>query len=487
MEQRDLRGWLSQLEAAGELHRITAPVDWNLEISEILRRALARRGPAILFENIKGYRDGWCTRMFANGLGNKTRLAMMFGLPKDSSYADIVALNRRRLKQPIAPVVVASGPVKENIIPADQVNVLELPVPFWHEKDGGRYVNTWCGVVTRDPDTGEHNVGAYRGMIVDHNRIAVVMEATRDWARHAAKYRARGEDMPVAVVYGWDPAMVFAAGHPFARDEYGIMGAIRQQPVELVRCETSDLLVPASAEIVVEGTISADPATYEFEGPFGEFTGTYGGARRRRPVLAVKTITHRNDPIYRGNIEGPGPGAPNETSICAFVGWNSALWEVLESAGHAGAVLDAVVSPWTMLRIRKSYQGQARHIAAAIWGSKLVTYIGKTIVVVDEDVDIHEFRQVQIAIQNRANPATSYVTFPLQAGGSGDPALPEHLQDEVTFGSGLQTRLLIDATVDWRANPPRPEWDGRRLPPVAYRSPPHIVEQVERRWHEFGL
>lgn len=487
MVQRDLRVWLRQLEEAGQLLRIRAEVDWNLELSEVLRRGLARRGPAILFENISGYRDGWCTKLFANGLGNKARLAMMYGLPPDSSYSRIVEVNRQRLKAPIAPVVVSRGPVKENVIPQERVNLFELPVPLWHEKDGGRYVNTWCAVVTRDPDTGEINVGTYRGMIVDERRIAVVLEATRDWGKHYAKYRARGQDMPVAVIYGWDPSMVFAAAHPFARDEYGIMGAIRQQPVELVQCETSDLLVPASAEIVVEGTISADPATYEMEGPFGEFTGTYGGGRRPRPVIAVRTITHRDDPIFRGNIEGPGPGAPNETSVCAFVGWTSALWEVLESSGHAGAVIDAVVAPWTILRIRKAYQGQPRHIAAAIWGSKLITYVSKMIVVVDEDVDINNFRHVQMAIQNYANPATDYVTFPLLAGGSGDPALPEDVQDEVKWGSGLQTRMLIDATVDWTTHPVRAEWDDKRTPPVSYLSPPRIVEQVERRLGELGL
>jgi len=485
MAYKDIREWLTVLEEEQELHRITAEVDWNLEISEILRRSLAKRGPAVLFENIRGYRDGWCTRLFANGLGNRQRLALMFGMPKDTSHGQLIQLLRERIKTPIKPVEVPTGPVKENIINAEDIDIFKLPVPLWHEFDGGRYINTWCGVVTKDPDTGEHNVGTYRGMMLDKNRIAVVLIATQDWGKHYAKYKTRNEPMSVAVVYGCEPSFVFAASTPFRGNEYEICGAIRQEPIELTQCETSDLLVPANAEIVLEGTISPNPETYAMEGPFGEFQGVYGGFPRRRPVIQVNQITHRDNPIFRGNIEGMKQGAVNETGMCAYIGYSAVLWDVLESQGHH--VLDLVTAPWAIIKIHKSYEGQARHIAAAIWGSKMISLTMKTVVVVEENVDIRNLREVQLVIHNFADPAKDFITFPMNVGSPGDPALSEEDQDEMAWGTALQTHLLIDATVDWRTHPIRPEWGGRRTPPDATTNPPHIVEKVTQRWKEYGF
>lgn len=486
MAYRDLREWIADLESESELHRITAEVDWNLEISAILRRLLAERGPAVLFENIKDHKDGWCTRLFSNGLANRARVAMMFGEPKDTPWLELKETLRARMKSLIEPVTVETGPVKENLIARDDVDLRSIPVPFWHELDGGRYISTWCGVVTMDPDTGEHNVGTYRGMIVDTNRIACVLIATQGWGRHYAEYKRRGEAMPVAVVYGADPAFVFAAGTPFQDNEYEIQGAIRQSPVELVKCETSDLMVPSRAEIVLEGTISPDPETYELEGPFGEYTGVYGGYPTKRPVIDVACITHRDDPIFRGNIEGPAPGAPNETSMCAFVGYGAVLMDVLESQGHTG-VLDIIAAPWAIVKIHKFYEGQARHIAAALWGTNIISNNLKTIVVVEEDVDIYDLRQVQAAIHNFADAENDYVVYPMRAGCPGDPALSVEDQDEMVWGGGLGSRLLIDATVSWISHPKRPEWDGARTPPDATVNPPEIVELVNRRWQEYGF
>lgn len=142
---------MDTLEQDGELCRITAEVDWNLELADILRRSLAQRGPAILFENIRGYRQSWCTKLFANALGTRGRIAMMLGLPRDASHERIVSLTRQRLREPVAPVLVESGPVKEHVISGYAVDLYQLPVPLWHEFDGGRYIDTWCAVVTRDP------------------------------------------------------------------------------------------------------------------------------------------------------------------------------------------------------------------------------------------------------------------------------------------------------------------------------------------------
>lgn len=486
MAVKDLREWLALLEGEGELHRIAAEVDWHLELSVILRECLARRGPAVLFENIKDYKSGRCTRLFANGLGNRARLALMFGKSKETPYTELITTLEQRMKQLVPPVTVDTGPVKETILHGDEVNVLDFPAPFWHEFDGGRYINTWCGVVTMDPETGDHNVGTYRGMIVDAHRIATVLIATQGWGRHFAKHQRTGTPMPVAVVIGADPAFVFAAGTPFQANEYEIQGAVRQAPVELVKCETSDLMVPAGAEIVLEGTISTDPDTYEMEGPFGEYTGVYGGIPERRPVIEVSCITHRNDPIFRGNIEGPAPGAPNETSMCAYIGYSAVLLDILHSQGHTG-VLDIIAAPWTIVKIHKSYEGQARHVAACLWGTGVISNNLKTIVVVEDDVDIHNLRQVQAAIANFADAEKDYVVYPMHAGCPGDPALSRDKQNEAMWGGGLGSRLLIDATVSWPDHPIRPEWGNRRTPPSAIVNPPELVERVRRRWREFGF
>lgn len=312
---KDMRAWIDRLEAEGERKRITAQVDWDLEIAEVARRGLAQRGPAILFENIKDYRDTRCTKLFVNGIARRSRMAMMLGLPKDSPSADLFATVKKRFKEAIKPVSVKTGPVKENVLKGGDIDLFQFPVPKWHPLDGGRYIDTFCGVVTRDPESGELNVGLYRGMIKDKNKIAKLLIPHQHWGQAYRKYQERGEAMPVAIVYGWDESLGFVAGAMLSHPpyEYDIIGAIRQEPVELVKCETSDLEVPASAEIVVEGLISPDPADYEDEGPFGEWFGYYGW-NRKRPVVQVECITHRDEPILRGQVEGTKPGVISESA-----------------------------------------------------------------------------------------------------------------------------------------------------------------------------
>ena len=305
MAFKDLREWIAKLEAEGDLRRIKAKVDWNGELSEIAKRAINQREPALLFENIKDHENTRCTRVFTGGLARRSRVALMLGLPSSTSRQEVIKVVRERLRGSIKPTSVNTGPVKENIVKGKEINLFEFPVPKWHPLDGGRYINTYCGTVTRDPDTGIINIGLYRGMILDRYRLAAWLVPSQHWGLHYRKYQAMGKPMPVAFVYGWDDVLPLVAGTaiPYMQCEYDVMGSFRQEPVELVKCETSDLEVPASAEIVVEGTVSPDPSTYDIEGPFGEGTGFYGGAGKR-PVIQVECITHRDDPIFRGQREG---------------------------------------------------------------------------------------------------------------------------------------------------------------------------------------
>lgn len=482
----DLRQWVDKLEAEGELKRIKARVGWDGELAAIVERVYSERGPALLFENIKGYENTWCRRQFVGGLSKRSRLALMMDMPKDTPSRDLTELLRKRFKSPVPPVEVSTGPVKENIVKGNDVDLFQIPVPKWHPLDGGRYINTWCGVVTMNPETGDHNVGMYRGMILSKNKIGVLLVPAQGWGAHYARYQQLGKPMPVAMVYGCDLSFGFMAAIPVTLiGEYEAMGAIRQGPVPLVKCETSDLRVPASAEIVVEGSISPDPATYEMEGPFGEWTGYYGMSAKR-PVMTVDCITFRDDPIYRGNLEGLKPGLVNEDAVVAYVAHSALIWDILEAQGIPG-ILDVVFAPWTIVKIHKTYQGQARHIAAALWGSRLAVNFCKTVMVVEEEVDIHNMRALQLAVQTYVDPAKDIVIFPLNVGSSLDVSLAFEDRDELAYGASLQSKFLIDATIDWTTHPIREEWGNRRLPPTCTEQLPEVEKLVESRWSEYGF
>src|ERR1700757_1501327 len=266
MKFMDMRQWIALLEKADELRRITAQVDWQCEIGAIARRILEKKGPALLFENVKDYGNGRCTKVFVRGLGAQSRLALALGFPRDVANRDLIQYVMKKNREAIAPVIVETGPVKEVIVRGDAIDQTEFPVPQWQYLEGGRYIHTFSGVVTRDPETRVMNVGIYRGMIGQKDTTPfLLIKGGQHWGAHFVKYAGRGQAMPVACVIGWDPIMPFLAGSPIPTGvcEWDVMGAYRGEPAELVRCETVDLEVPAAAEIVIEGFISDDPTKYE--------------------------------------------------------------------------------------------------------------------------------------------------------------------------------------------------------------------------------
>lgn len=480
--------WIEQLEEEGELARVKTEVDWRDELAAVTRKVLTAQGPALLFENIKDYTDGWCRRLFVNGLGSSRHVALMFGRPKDTPRRKLVADLRSALNAPIDPVTVGDGTVKQNVRTGDAIDLYALPVPHWHPLDGGRYINTWCGVVTKDPDTGVHNVGAYRGMIVARDRISVLLVSSQGWGHHYFKYASRGETCPVAVVYGYEPGLGFCAGSqiPSWVSEYAVTGAIRGYPVPLVKCETSDLLVPANAEIVVEGHIQFQEGQPE-EGPFGEYTGYYSLDVLGRPSIEVSAICHRNDPIYRGSLEGAAPQEPNENSHMYAVSTKALMLEVLDKAGVPG-IIDVRPGPVNFVKIRKQYQGHAKHIANALWGSYAAEWMWKVIVVVDEDIDIYNERQIQWALCYRVNPGPQdLVVMPETRGGTLDPSVPKHLRNEMQYGSGVWNRLLMDATrslAEATRNLSTGLWE---FPVRSTATHAGAMEEVERRWSDYGI
>jgi len=485
MADRDLRGWIDQLEKEGELKRIKAKVDWNDEVSQITRKIDEQNGPALLFENIKDHENTFSRKLFTNSLSTLARVNLMANLPKDNPRADTIQTLRKRLKSPIPAVRVKTGPVKENILKGDEVDLFQIPVPKWHPGDLGRYINTFYAAVTKDPDTGENNCGIYRGVILSKNKIGALMIPMKDWGITLEKYKQLGKPMPVAFVYGYDPALTAVAGAPVNGIEYDLAGAIRQQAVELVKCETSDIEVPASAEIVVEGTMSPDPKDFEIEGPFGEGSGFYGEARMR-PVIKVNCITHRNDAIFRGGLIGTAGAVIDEIKSVVSMMMSVVTWNTLDAAEIPG-ILDVKIGPLSAVKIHKTYQGQARQIAAALWGSKFAGHFFNALIVVEEDVDINNPMALLGAFHSKVDFKRGLIQYPLQMGSPIDVSVPYDLRDEIKYGAAVADKLLIDATIDWELHPVREEWGNQRFPPNCHYSKPETVKLVEQRWKEYGL
>ncbi|MGH6671262.1 MAG: UbiD family decarboxylase [Xanthobacteraceae bacterium] len=489
----DQRQWMASLEQQGELRRIAAEVDWDREIGAISRRVLEKKGPALLFENIKGYKGGRCSKLFVSGLGARSRLALALGFPREASNRELVQYVMQKNRETTPSVTVPTGPVKDVIIKGSAVDQTEFPVPKWHYLEGGRYIHTFSSIVTRDPDTGIMNVGLYRGMIGRKNTAPfLLIKGGQHWGAHFVKWAARGKPMPVACVIGWDPIMSFLSGSPIPSGicEWDVMGAYRGEPAQLVRCETVDLEVPASAEIVIEGTISDDPSTYETEGPFGEFTGYVSDLPTPRPSMQITCITHRRDPILCGSLEGTLPGSYSENSVMSSVQRAAIAWNILNGAGIPG-ILDVYAPPITngvnlRVQIKKHYQGQPKQVAAALWGNSAAQYRYKHVTVVEEDIDPADDEQVEWAFAHRVNAGEGgVVIFPGIFGSPIDPSTPLEDRNVSQLGTGLWNRMLIDATRSWK-NPRRPEWGNERFPPTV-RPATEDEARVRERWTEYGL
>ncbi len=491
----DLRDWIAFLEKKKELVRVKCKVDWNQEIGAITRIVGSKAGtPALLFENIKDYENGRFSKILTNGMASRDRVGMALGLQQGFSDRDLTMFLKERFAQRIDPIVVENGSVKENILTGNDIDLNHIPVPLWNYRDGGRYINTYCGVVTKDPDTALMNIGMYRGMVTGKNTIAVLLAMSQHWGKHFAKYRDRNQEMPVAVVYGWDPALYITASTPLCHpdcSEYEIAGALRGEPVPLVKCETSDLMVPASAEIVVEGFISPDPSTFMMEGPFAEYPGYYGGDTSPKHVIRVECITHRNDPIYTGTIEGGTPGKWAEPNNWMSYSKSAVVWQYLEQnqVPNVLGVWSKPLNRCTTIRvqIKKIYRGHAQQVAHCIWGSGMMNYTGKLVIVVDQDIDVFDDDAVDWAMAYRINADLGDIMICHGSIGSMlDPSVPLHLRDSVKYGQGKWAPVLLDATINWELEEQK-QYDGKRYPPLASDISKEMEKLVVRRWKEYQI
>jgi len=472
--QSDLRAFISELRESGDLRELIG-ADWNLEIGAITEILGEQEGPALLFDEIKGYPKGY--RVFANVFRTHARAAAVLGLPTELSGVALLNAWRQRLRtmSPITPETVADGPVFENRIEEADVSLARFPAPVWHEHDGGRYLGTGCGVITRDPDTGAVNIGTYRCMIQGPDRISVKMNKGKHGRLAMEGYHARGESCPIAISFGQATSIFLAAQLPLAPAfrEYEVAGWLQGAPVEVVDSPIHGLPIPASAEIVIEGEIPPLPEEeLPKEGPFGEWPGYFADTTVGEvPLMTVRAVYHRNDPI----ILGVPPLKPPNNYISVPLG-AAQLWDQMEAAGIPdiagvwGHVYGGQSGPFTVVSIRQRYAGHAKQAALAACAARAGAYGGKFVVVVDDDVDVADIDDVIWAVATRCNPREGIDIVRNVWTSPADPAIAP--EDRSPRGYTMD-RVLIDACRPYRW---REEFPAVNVFSDDYR------ERIRRKW-----
>jgi len=445
MQLDDLREFLKQVVSFGELKKING-ADWNLElgvINEEYHKLCRRKGgiiPSILFDEIKGYPSGY--RVLTNTLSSVKRIAISLGIENtDLRGLEFINAVRQKLKNvtPIPPRYVESGPVMENIDEGDNIDILKFPTPFWHEHDGGRYIGTGCLVITQDPDEGWINHGTYRVMLHDGKTMAFYISPGKHGRIHREKYFQRNQPCPVTVIPGPGPLSFMLSGKEidYGISEFDYAGGIQGEPIDLIR-GINGLPIPASAEIAIEG--EAIPGELAQEGPFGEWTGYYGSSARKEPVIRVKRVLYRNDPILVGS---PPSKPPNENSFYSCILRSALVWNEVEKNGipdvqgvfchDSGAHRLFVV-----ISIKQRYSGHAKQTALLTSQCHAAAYLGRYIIVVDEDIDISSLDDVVWAMCTRTDPEIDIDIVRRCWSGPLDPIVPDGKK-------GFSSRAIIDA------------------------------------------
>jgi 4-hydroxy-3-polyprenylbenzoate decarboxylase len=400
MSLKDNRKFIEALEKTGDLVRVRQEVDWDLEVGAIIRRANEKRYPAVLFENVKDYPAGY--RIFGSPLGTYRRVAVAMGLDPDIPIRELQEEYERRIQHPVKPVVVKDAPCKENIILGDNVDLHHFPAPMSHEGDGGRYLGSWHFVITQHPDDNWTNWGMYRLMLYNKRYTTVSLHVMNHGGRLFYRdYLPKKEPMPIAVAIGADPlsSLVSLAYFRSKQSEVDYAGGLQGEPIELIKCETSDLLVPAHAEIVLEGKVL--PA-FVPEGPHGEFTG-YRHGLDMMPLFQVEAITYRNDPLLTVTCIGIPQG---DDDVCQSLAGAVSIKKQLIESGLP--VTGVYIPPETAMNliivgVKATEPNVAEKIHNRIFAPGLADL--KTIVV-DDDVDVFNLDQVLHAFASKCHPAT---------------------------------------------------------------------------------
>jgi 4-hydroxy-3-polyprenylbenzoate decarboxylase len=476
----DLREFVARLEQAGRLQRIAVPVSRDLEITEIVDRVSkspGRANVALLFERV----EGADMPVLVNAFGAEDRMALALGVGRLDEVGERVAklLDARlpgtfaeRLRKLGTLIdVVRAGPRRVDAAPCQEVvetaapSLAGLPILTCWPGDGGRYI-TLPAVFTRDPRTGARNVGMYRLQVFDDRTLGMHWQTHKGGAEHQHRAISR---MPVAIALGGDPAMIYAASAPLPPgiDEVVFAGWLRGAGVEMVRCRTNDLEVPAQAEIVLEGWV--DPREQRLEGPFGDHTGYYSLARDY-PVFHLTAVTRRARPIYPTTIVGRPPqedywlGKATERIFLPIM--RLMLPEIVDVNMPAEGVFHNLV----IVSIRKRYPGHARKVMHALWGMGLMM-LAKTIVVVSEHVNVHDLSEVAWRATGNIDPRRDLVII------EGPMDDLDHAALRHRFGG----KLGVDATEKGPLDDVTQAW------PDEIRMSEDVRERVTRRWKDYGL
>lgn len=446
MPYRDLREFITALERIGELRKVER-ADWDLEIGTITELNYEREGPALLFDSINDYPKGY--RILANAMDTQRRALLALDLRLDLNMDEALDEYEKKIAsyRPVPPVEVESGPVFENVLKGKEINLWKFPTPRWHEGDGGRYIGTGCVVIMRDPDSGAIHFGCYRVMVQDERTVGLYITPNKSGAIIRRKYWEKGQSCPVAVSFGQEP-MMFLGAAPYLGQKRGIfkydlVGHMRGAPVEVVLEEVTGLPVPATAEIVVAGEVPRPEEEARDEGPFGEWTGYYASGTRPEPIVRVKALYHRNDPIILGMPPVKHYRTHSHFAVPTKVKNQK---EHLRKAGVED-VLDVwplAVPGVTVVQIRQRYPGHAMKAALAASGE----YMGRFVVVVDEDIDPRDPDEVLWAIGTRCDPETSITILKGCQSSVLDPRIPPERKKKGDFTS---SRGIIDACkpYDW--------------------------------------
>ncbi len=479
------REFLTVLERAGELKRITVPVDPELEITEITDRVVKAGGPALLFENPKGH----SVPIAINTLATRKRISMAFGVGDiDEIACEIEKLVKlpgnmppglmgkaallpglARIGRHTAPRRISGGaPCQEVVRLGADASLDDLPILKCWPLDGGRFI-TLPLVFTKEARTGKRNVGMYRMQVYDKQTAGMHWQRHKVGSRHHAEYEAQGRDIPVAVALGGDPVLTYAATAPLPDeiDEMVFAGFIRKKPVDLVKCKTVDIEVPAEAEFIIEGVVPANERRRE--GPFGDHTGFYT-LEDDYPVMKVTAITHRRNPVYPTTIVGRPPmedawlGKATERLFLPLV--RLFVPEVVDY----NLPPEACFHNLCIVSIKKRYPGHAQKVMHALWGLGQMMF-SKVIIVVDEWVDVQNLSEVLWLATNNIDPERD-ITFV-----KGPIDVLDHASRAMGFGS----KMGIDATKKLPE-----EGFTRPWPPVIEMSP-EVKRRVDTLWHELGL
>ena len=453
----DLRSWLKEVERLGSLKRVQR-ADPNLEIGILTELNCRRKGPALLFDNIRGFAQG--RRILTGTILDAPRLGLALGQRGVESSEDLVTRLEGKMSEYEAaaskfpPREVANGPILEHQYFGDDINLLQFPAPKWHEHDGGNYIGTGCIVVTKDPDSGRINFGCYRVMVQDEKTVTVQISSAHHGAINLKKYRARNEPAPVAVSLGHHPVylVIGGIGIPYRVSEYEYLGAMFGEPVPVVSGKITGLPIPADSEFAIEGF--CPPNQSRSEGPFGEFTGYYGSGEAQEPMLEVKAAYFRNDPI---NLGAPPGRPPHDYSYMYSLIRSVMVKESLVKDGVPdvrGVWFHEVsgVNFFAVVSIKQRFPGHARQAAyLATQCQAAAGHLGRYVVVVDDDIDPSNLGDVIWAMGTRSDPEKDIELLRNTYSSSLDPVYPKGPRK--FFGS----RAIIDATrpYDWIDDFPR--------------------------------